>query len=323
MDTRLTRRAALLGLVAASPRPAQAGLPGVATLLVPGPEDGGYARWAARLSLAFGRAGTGHAAAPRLAPQVLGAPDGVTAANRFATEAGPDGRTLLVVTALALQARLVGDRRTHFDGAGWLPVCAARHAPIAVVGRGPLPDAGASLRLGLGPAEAAETAALLALDLIGRRATPVMGLSPEAARAALAQGAVDAIPLALDAAAPVDIPGRPWFLLEEREGRETVPDVPTVRELVAHGPAPLQEALRVVTANASLLAAVVLPALTPANVVAAWRGHARRWTDEERAPGLRAVPGQHAGPLLAGLGVAPETSAAYRAWLLDRLNWQV
>ena len=106
-------------------------LPAVATLLVPGPEDGGFARFAGRLAASLGRGAT---TAIILRSTVLGGPDGVTAANRFATEGAPDGRTLLVLPGLAALARMIGDPRARFDAAGWLPVCAAQGSAV-VVGR--------------------------------------------------------------------------------------------------------------------------------------------------------------------------------------------
>src|SRR4051794_27660686 len=130
MTTRpiLSRRQGLLaGLgtmaAAARPGPARAMLPAVATLLVPGPEDGGFARFAERLGTSLARGAT---TAITLRNTVLGGPDGVTAANRFATEGAPDGRMLLVLPGLAALARMVGDPRARFDAAGWLPVCAAQ-----------------------------------------------------------------------------------------------------------------------------------------------------------------------------------------------------
>lgn len=324
----LAGAAALPAAVGLAPRRARAVLPGMASLLVPGPEDGGLARWARRLAEALVRGAT---VAVTLEQVVLGGPDGVTAANRFATVAGPDGRTLLVLTGAAVQARLVGEKRAHFDPAGWLPVCAVQ-ALALVAGRRPMPPAGrnAPLRLGLGASDAAGMAALFGLDLLGFAVTPVPGLGPQQAEGALLQGAVDAIVLAgADASARLAaLRALPWCSLDplaaERDGGMRDPsaaDAPALLALAAGTPAPQFAALRAACAAATTAAAVVLPALTPANLVALWRAAAQRWLEEEAriAPaGLRLCSGVEAAPLLAGLAPGPEALLAYREWLLRR-----
>lgn len=325
--TRRTLFGSAASVLAAAP--GRAALP-AAALLVPGPADGPAARWAARLTAAMGASSgpRGVTGPPRLSPRVLGGPDGVTAANRFATEAGPDGRTLLVLTPGALQAQLVGEQRARFDGAGWLPVCASRGTAL-VVGRGSLPGAGETLRLGLGPADAAGTAALLALDLMGRRAQPMLGLLPHAAMAALEAGEVDAVVLvgnSAEIAARLEAAdARPWFTLTD--AREGVDGLCSAFELITGAPPPLLAALRVAAANAVLDAALVLPGLTPADVVAQWRSAAVRWADAEartrQAASGPLLAGHAATPLLAGLAAPPEATLAYREWLLRRLNWRV
>jgi hypothetical protein len=71
----------------------------------------------------------------------------------------------------------------------------------------------------------------------------------------------------------------------------------------------------------------VLPALTPADPVALWRGAAARWLEDEARPaaaaGTRALSGAEAAPLLlAALAPPPEAVLAYRDWLSQRLNWR-
>lgn len=315
--------AALTGMLPR--RSGQAALPGTVTLLVPGPEDGGLARWSRRMAEGLARAAT---SAVSLAPNALGGPDGVTAANRFATAAGPDGRTLLVLTGAAAQARLVGDPRARFDLSGWPPVCAVQ-TPALVVGRRPMPlGRGRPLRLGLGAADAPSTAALLALDLLGLAAVPMPGLSPMQAEAALQQGAVEAIVLqGSDAQARLATLGaRSWFSFDPATGRDAaLAEVPRLFEILSAAPAPLLAALRCAGASASMPAAVVLPSLTPANLVALWRGAAQRWLEEEAriAPAdVRLLPGLDAAPLLTALSPSAEAMLAYREWLMRRLNWK-
>ncbi|MBL6456458.1 hypothetical protein JMJ55_14080 [Belnapia sp. T6] len=321
---RPTRRA-LLGLaaLAAGAGPALALLPARATLLVPGPEDGPLLHWAGRLAAALAR-GTGGVMLDCL---VLGGPDGVTAANRFATAAAPDGHTLLALPGAAAQARLAGDPRARFDGAGWVPLCAAQ-APAVLAGRQPLPGLGISpLRLALAAPDAATGAALLALDLLGHAAQPVMGLPPGRAEAALAAGAVEAVVLQ-----GADIPARlaalgarPWCVLDEARD-PALPEVPAWTELAPGGDAALRAACAAAAANARLVCALMLPALTPADLVALWRAAVGRWLEEEQRaglpPGLRIQPAAELPPVLAPLAPPPEAVLAYREWLLRRLRWK-
>ena len=318
---------AALGTMGAAslPGPARAMLPAVATLLVPGPEDGGFARFAGRLAASLGRGAT---AAISLRKTVLGGPDGVTAANRFATEGAPDGRTLLVLPGLAALARMIGDPRARFDAAGWLPVCAVQGSAV-VAGLAALPAAGATPRFGLTGADMPGAAALLGCDLLGLAASPVMGLLPTRAEAALGQRMVEAalltgtdVPARLAA-----IGARPWFTLEPAGMRDPLlPEVPSLFDLALGGGADLRAAAVAAAGCARLQAALVLPALTPGNLVAAWRSAAQHWLDEEGrlgwAPGIRPLSGADAAPLLAALSPAPAVSLAYREWLLRRLNWR-
>jgi hypothetical protein len=298
--------------------------PGAATLLVPGPEDGAHERWSSRLAAFLAR---GPTAAVRVERKVLGGPDGVTAANRFAAAVEPDGRTSLVLSGGAAQARLVGDPRARFESTGWLPVCAAEGLAV-VAGRAEAPPAGA-VRLALAGAEAPAAAALCAFGMMGLDAAPVFGLSPLQAEAALSAGGVDAallhgpdVPARLAA-----LGARPWFTLDAAGARDAAfPDVPCMSELVS-GPTVLRVAAQAAAAAARLHAALVLPALTPADPVALWRGAAGRWLEEEArsaaATGLRALSGAEAAPLLsAALAPPPEAALAYRDWLSRRLNWR-
>ncbi|TCZ65934.1 hypothetical protein [Roseicella aquatilis] len=324
----LSRRTALLGGLAAGlacAGPARALLPPAATLLVPGPEDGPHARLADRFGASLARSVT---TAMRLRQTVLGGPDGVTAANRFATEGAPDGRTLLLLAGAAPLARLIGDPRARFDAAGWLPVCAVQGSAV-VAGRDALPGPGTAPRFGFAASDTAGAAVLLGLDMLGLQASPVPGLAPQRPEAALAQGQVDAVLLtgsdiALRLAA---VGARPWFTLEAPGARDpALTDVPSLFDLLLGGPPELRLALGAAAACARLRAALVLPALTPATLVADWRGAAQRWLDEEGrqllSPWLRILTGIEAGPLLAALTPPPAAVVAYREWLLRRLNWR-
>jgi hypothetical protein len=324
---RVLRAAGAAGLAAAA-LPARAALPGAATLLVPGPDDGAHERWSSRLAASVARGGT---AAVGVQRKVLGGPDGVTAANRFSALVEPDGRTLLVLSGGAAQARLVGLPRARFDASGWLPVCAAEGLAV-LAGRAPASAAVAgagAVRVALAGPDAPGAAALCGLAMMGVDAVPVPGLGPLQAEAALLEGSVDAVllhgpevPARLHA-----LGARPWFTLDAAGTRDAaLPDVPCMSEL-ASGPTVLRAAARAVAAAARLHAALVLPALTPADRVASWRAAATRWADEEArtgaAAGTRPLAGAEAAPLLsAALAPPPEAALAYRDWLQQRFNWR-
>ena len=215
---------------------------------------------------------------------MLGGPDGVTAANRFATAGAPDGRTLLVLPGLAALARMIGDPRARFDAAGWLPVCAAQGSAV-VVGREALPAVGAAPRFGLAGPDMPGAAALLGCDLLGLAASPVLGLPGHCGRRRRWPRACVEAALLTGTDLPARIAAigaRPWFTLEPAGMRDPLlPEVPSLFDLPLGGGAELRAAALAAAGCARLQAALVLPALTPANLVAAWRSAAQRWLDEE------------------------------------------
>jgi hypothetical protein len=165
--------------------------------------------------------------------------------------------------------------------------------------------------------------------MMGLDAAAVPGLGPLQAEAALLEGSVDAVLLhGPDVPARLAaLSARPWFTLDAWGARDTaLPDVPCMSELVL-GPTVLRAAAQAVAAAARLHAALVLPALTPADRVASWRGAAARWSEQEARPaaasGLRVLTGAEAAPLLsAALAPPPEAALAYRDWLLRRFHWR-
>ncbi|HWL82577.1 MAG TPA: hypothetical protein VNR89_16640 [Roseomonas sp.] len=305
----------------AQPQPS-ALVPDSTTLLLPGPEGNTIAQWAQEVATRLAR-GLPHAVA--LHSLVLGGPDGVTAANRFATTEAGDGRLLLALPGLAAQARLVGESRAQFDPEGWLPVCVSWQ-PAVLAGRGRYPLAGnRPLRLALSTPGAPETAALLALDLMGHPAVPLFNLTGPAAEAALAAGEVDAMviaaPAALRRAAELGL--TPWLELEV-PGRRDYPELPSTG-MAATLPAPLAAA-EAGFAALRLRAALMLPRLTSADVVAAWRRAALRWQEEEMRQPMEgaalALAGAEARAMVAALTPTPTAVLAYREWLLRRLGFQ-
>lgn len=340
-----TRRGVLLFGAAAAVvrREAAAAAPDAAALLVPGPGDGEAARLAARLADGLVR---GLPQATQLGLSVLGGPDGVTAANRFVTTAAPDGRTLLLLPGAAAQARLVGESRAKFDAAaaGWMPVCALAQPVALLVGRGPAvawrsgggttAAAVPPLRVAAAGPGAPETATLLVFDLLGLPAVPVFGLTGAAAEAALAQGAVDAV-LATGPglwARARAIGAEPWAVVEPAAARgggdPAVAGVATIGELLREAPPALAAACRAALAAARLRATLVLPALTPADIVAAWRRAAAHWQEElGEAPAsggaaARPLAAAEATAAFARLCASAEAAVAYREWLIRRFGWR-
>ncbi|MXP65678.1 hypothetical protein E0493_20210 [Roseomonas sp. M0104] len=305
----------------AQPQPA-ALAPDRTTLLLPGPEGGVVARWAQDVTTRLAR-GLPHAVA--LHSLVLGGPDGVTAANRFATMESGEGRLLLAMPGLAAQARLIGESRAQFDPEGWLPICVSCQ-PAVLAGRGRYPLAGnRPLRLALSTPGAPETAALLALDLLGHPAVPLFNLTGPAAEAALAANEADAMviasPAALRRAAELGL--TPWLELEV-PGRRDYPELPSTGMAITH-PVPLAAA-EAGFAALRLRTALMLPPLTSADVVAAWRRAALRWQEEEThqsADGAAlALVGAEARAVTSALTPSPTAVLAYREWLLRRLGFQ-
>lgn len=315
-----------LALAAGAARPVHAATsaPETATLLAPGPASGPAATLADRVARALSR-GLVQASAVRVS--ILGGADGITAANRFATlTSAQDGRVMLLLPGAAAQAQLIGDSRARFEPRHWPAVCGSVMA-AALIGRA-VPD-GASLRVAVSGLGAPEAAALLALELLGRRALPVVLGPGQGAEAAVAQGQADALVLCGPgiAARAAALAAQPLFALDAGLPRDPLlPDVPALSELLPDpGNPTLLEAQRAAAAALRLRGLLVLPVLTPADAVALWRGAARRWIEEERdaaEPGTRRVANGEATALLATLCPAPDVALAYREWLMRRFNWR-
>ncbi|MGG5888620.1 hypothetical protein ACLF3G_15900 [Falsiroseomonas sp. HC035] len=327
-----TRRV-LAGLLASAAlgcalRPAGAAVPvpEAATLLAPGPEGGAIAGLAGRAASALSR-GLVQASALRVA--VLGGPDGITAANRFASSTVRDGAMLLLMPGAAAQAQLVGDPRARFEPRHWPAICGSVQ-PCILAGPPPGGRGAAPLRLALPGPAAPEAAALLALDLAGQPAVPVFNLAGAQAEAAIRDGGADALVLSgLTAEAQAAALGLvPWFAFDAAGSARdpALPNVPALGEILADTPRPdLLEAARGAGAALRGRAMLVLPALTAADVVALWRAAARTWPEEAPdAPeaGTRRVGAGPATTLMTTLCPSPEASLAYQLWLLRRLGWQ-
>ena len=324
-----TRRAVLgaaLALAGGARAPlAATGVPEAAVLLAPGPDDGPAAGFAERAAQGLAR---GLVQASALRVRVLGGADGITAANRFAASAPPDGRLLLLLAGSAAQAQLVGDGRARYEPRHW-PAVAGSLMPVLLAGRG-APGDPAPLRLALPGPAAPEAGALLALDLMGRAVTPVFLPAGMTAEAAVVAGIADAVVLAGAGAAgrATGLGLSPWFAFDGDSAARD-PALPEVAPFGALLPDParpeLVAGLRAAGAALRVRGLVVLPALTSADAVALWRAAARRWTEEGPEPvepGTRRVAAEEAADALATLCPPAEAQLAYRDWLGRRLNWK-
>lgn len=318
----LTRAAAAVALAGpARPLLAASPVPEAATLLVPGAENGENARFAGQAAAALAR---GLVQASALRVVAVGGADGITAANRFASSTPADGRALLLLPGAAAQAHFVGDSRARFEPRHWPAVCGSLQ-PAILAGQGALADK-TLLRVALPGPGAAETAALLVLDMLGRSFQPVFTAQPELA---LAQGAADAIVICGQAVHRTGALGvSAWFSFDGPDAARdpSLPDLPSLGEmLIGRVRAEGVVAARACGGALRARALLVLPTLTSADTVALWRGAAQRWAEEE--PGAlegvaRRVGGTGAAALLATLCPPPEVAIAYREWLLRRLSWR-
>lgn len=348
--TGLRRRALLASLPMAGlgfPRALRAAPPadpfadGV-TMLVAGPAGGRLDDLSDLITRVFGR---------NLPPgtvirrQPTGGPDGVTGANRFDARVAPDGTTLLVLPGEAPLAWLTGDPRAHFDAAQWIPVLAGVTPGIIAsrVRAGGLRP-GSRLRIAAGSPAGPDLPALLALHLLGVEPVPVFGLAdPVAARAALAAHTVDAVflvgsnvPRQAETLAAADI--RPLLSIGQPDGHGQIardplfPDVPTLPELMLRlrgtpPNGPMFGAWRAAAAAAQLDFALVLPHLTPADIVSVWRqaGGLAAGTPEMAglaAEGVRPVIGPAFITGTAAMAPSPAALIELRSWLATRFNWQ-
>ena len=330
MTRQTATRRGVLGAVAAlatgaAPVSAATSVPENATLIAPGPNDGAAAALATRAARGLAR-GLVQAAALRVA--VVGGPDGITAANRFAASLPPEPPSLLLLPGLAGHSLLVGDPRARFEPRQW-PALIACLQPAILAGRLPA-DQSLPVRLAMGGPGSPESAALLAIEMLGATANAVLLQPGMSAEAAVAAGNADAAvltgpePLAQAAALGLT----PWFALDGADGARdpSLPSLPTLGELLPDPSSPdLLASIRAEGVALRLRGMLVLPALSGANAVALWRGAARRWLGSEPEagdPGTRLLAPDVAAAALATLCPAPPVALAYREWLVRRLAWQ-
>jgi hypothetical protein len=356
---RLPRRRGVLALLASLPVAARsgnthaapaAGAPigpttiDAATVLVGGPDGGPLDRWGRVVQPALAQALPPETALTRAS---VGGPDGVTAANRFATRGDPDGRTVLLAPGDAAIAWLVGDPRAKYDLGRWTSVMVCLTPGVLMVRPGALKGK-QPVRIGV-PALASTTlAGVMALELLGAAAEPVIGLpatgrsaptgAPLNLAAAFGAGTVDAV-LArghhVDEQVRVLIQAgaRPLLALGGRTETgqltrdEAFPTVPILTEMTSTT-GPMLDAFHAAAIAARLEFALVLPQLTPAGRVALWRQAAHEATgalDVQALAlllGARPMGGAEASANAGAVAASQPALLALRRWLGTRYHWK-
>ncbi len=213
----------------------------------------------------------------------MGGEDGVTVANQFEANVAPDGETALIVSGSAALAWLAGDPRAQFDIGHWLPVATAQVSGVVIASAASSPQL-AALRLAVEPGPAHALPVELGVHLLGQNVTSII-TSLDPLRALHAGDADMALLLGRDSARQtieaVSLQMTPLFSLGSLDATNqvvrdpAVARVPTLPELLAARQITVDPALvsawRCLAAAARLDAALLLPWLTPANLVAWWR----------------------------------------------------
>lgn len=314
------------------------GMVDAATVLIAGPEGGGLDRWGRVIQPALGQA---LPPVTTLTVMNAGGPDGVTGANQFATRGEPDGRTMLLAPPEAVLAWLVGDPRAKYDLGRWTPVMTATTPAVLVLRQG-LGLKQKPVRIAVPELASTALAGALALELMGTRAEPVLGIGLESQSAAFASGAVDAVlargvrpeeqvqSLIQMGGAPVmtlggTIPGPSGTGVPARD--PAFPMVPTIGEFVS-AMSPLFDSQAAIGAAARLHFALVLPHLTPAARIAVWRQAAAEAVlaldvqSLAMAIGARAVGGADAAATANPIVASAPALQALRAWMADRFKFK-
>ena len=311
-----------------------------ATLLVAGPDGGMLDRWSRVIQTTLAQALPPNTDLRR---QSVGGADGVTAANQFDARTEPDGHTVLLAPGEAALAWLVGDPRARFDLTRWVSVLAGV-TPGLIVARAGAIAPGKRVRVPTAGPASADLPGLLALELLGAKTELVPAIKPEALGAAFGSGKIDAVVLR-----GYHVPGqaqalatagaaRPVFSLGALDEAGHLvrciafPELPSFPETYAAqhpGAAPaVLAAWQAAAVAAQTDFALILPHLTPADMVAMWRhagSEAAASLDMQALAtelGIRTVGGA-AAAATAGGAVANQTAVtALRNWLADRYKWK-
>ncbi len=312
-----------------------------AKLLVAGPIDGRLAA----LARSF-KSGFDSQLPPSQAVEIdqVGGADGVTAANQFEARIAPDGETSLLVSGAAALAWLVGDPRAQFDIGHWLPVTTGQVSGVVLVGQTNMPPSG-MLRLAIEDSPAFALPAQLGLYLLGSKVNKLVP-SGDAIQS-LAKGEADlAFLRGSDVAARLDAAvagsaakATPLFGLGSLDDHSrltpdvALPSIPTLPDLLMRQAMSVDPALlnawRALAAASRLDTALLLPWLTPANVVAWWRAACSDMAASDMGPftgqaarGVVGGPQWHTDPTgnfgLNAIITDTTTSLALHRWLANQ-----
>ncbi len=301
-------------------------------MIIAGPAGGALARWGGLLATAL----RGETAA--MPHEMVGGEDGVTGANQFATRTSPDGMTALLAPGAAALARLSGDPRAQFDAAGWLAVMAGV-SPGVCVSRIEIDTArrGTVLRVAASGPAGPEMALLLAAELLGLKLEPVFGLAQrDSAARALTSGAVDAVlvrgPDSASHIAQLAAAGMPARFTLGAPGEKGwqrdpgLPSLPALPELLAGHDvsAEMAAAWAAVAMAGQLEFGLLLPAMSPAPMVAQWRsaGDGSVAALRDAVADVRILNAAQTPPVTKALMPDAPATLALRAWLADRFKWQ-
>ncbi|MBV8092038.1 MAG: hypothetical protein JOY71_01955 [Acetobacteraceae bacterium] len=301
-------------------------------LLVAGPPHGELDSWGTAILPELDRALPGK----ELAKRTSGGADGVTGANQFDARAVPDGETALLAPGAAILAWLAGDPRAQFDPSRWIFVMAGV-APSILAGRITAAELATSrtVRLATSNLAGPNLAALLTLELLGGRAGLVYCMDQDSALDAFRSGKADVallhgeqVPYRLERLRAEGC--QPILSLGEDPGFPGVPDLATTfREL--HGKPPsgwLFTAWRAAARATQLPFALVLPALTPAAMVALWRRAGGQVASSPLVQAaasslaIRPVASVAANSLPEDLALDAGTLLELRSWLAARIGWR-
>ncbi len=312
-------------------------------LLAAGPPGDDISRWADACALALAQQFSG---TPQITADAVGGLDGVTGANHLDALVVPDGRTAAVLPGAVLLAWLVGDPRVQFDPTRWIPVMAGLNSGVLVVRlpAGTAPDAAglramAPLRLAMDTPQSNDLAALLALERMGVRVTPVAGLRCTVAKtAAFNRGDADAV-LLCGEGVPEDLAplsangGVPVFTLGMPGPSGAIgpdPLFPALPEAVAFSgmaTSPLDAAYAAAAAAARLDFLMVLPKLTAPGAVSQWRQAAAAGGGDAAmlaaasASTVALQPPSGAMAAMAAINMSPAQQAALQGYLAQHFSW--
>ncbi len=283
----------------------------------------------------------------------------IAGSNHFDDRAKPDGRTLLAVSTSTLFNFLLEDPTVKYDPAKWIPVLVGPlgnvtyiHTKTGIKTPGATPDSLKALQkqellLGANGPTSSDLVEFVGFDLLGIPIKPVFGLNRGKSRLALQRGEMtisfdntaayfqNVVPLVKEGVA-VPLVTRGYADEKGNIGRDpSIPELPTLEEAykMLNGKAPSgpqYEAYKTLTLSSVMVSkAIVLPAGTPDDVVAAFRTAAQKLIEspsfakdaEQFSGGYPTLVGKTAeATYLAATRMAPEVRQWLFGWVEKRFG---